>query len=281
MHMTKSDPEFQFIQGKFAHQIGDISDAKKRLVYAAEKGHARAQQLLGAIFEQERAYRLAAKWYRLAAWQGRLPRAQYCLARLYYFGYGVEADNTKAERWMRAAAEGADVDAMLGLGLMRLNAVEAYAWFRLAAARRSAEASEEARELRLSLTRDQVDEAKALMAALRARVHKPAKRTRQPKGPKHYVGSQRLGGSVCDWRVEYSVQRAGEQQWTLYTKGEEGAREKDGPMYVEQVVEALEERGIDVDTFVADLRRRREPDLNVLAREIEKASAGEREALEA
>ncbi len=143
-----------FTQGKVAYQFNDIPEAKKRLTYAAKKGHAEAQHLLGEVFEREKAYRSAARWYRLAAWQGRLPRAQFCLARLYYYGYGVKLDVVEAEKWMLAAAEGADTDAMVGMGVIRFNAgklIEAYAWFRLAAARKSSEGVREARELRASL----------------------------------------------------------------------------------------------------------------------------------
>jgi TPR repeat protein len=85
--------------------FNDAEEARKRLTYAAKKGHTDAQFLLGEIYEQEQAYRSAAKWYRLAAWQGQLAAAQYSLGGLYLLVLGVKCDAKAARRWLRAAAE--------------------------------------------------------------------------------------------------------------------------------------------------------------------------------
>jgi TPR repeat protein len=80
-HKT-NDPNLHYSQGYLAYVfLGDLTTAKRRLTFAAKRGHARAQHLLGAIFDEEKAFKSAAKWYRLAAWQGRLLAAAYSLGR--------------------------------------------------------------------------------------------------------------------------------------------------------------------------------------------------------
>jgi TPR repeat protein len=273
--MSKYDPQFQFIQGQFcAAVLNDLKEAKKRLTFAAGKGHSEAQHLLAQIFEQEKSYRAAAKWYRLAAWDGQLASAQYRLGQLYLQGLGVKRDVAAARRWLRSAAEGGNAAAMYDLGVLAHegDVAEAYAWFRLATARKSAEAARAARVLRASLTDEQVSRSKVVGANIRAQFRRPAKRTCRPKrGPKYEIGSQEVWAGMSEWRTEYSVQQCGDGRWILYVKGEEGGTVRDGPMYPELLPETLEERGLDVDEVVGQLRSQDVPILNVLAQELAKA----------
>ena len=272
--LGKHDPEFQFVQGDCCWRfLNNPEAAKECLTYAASKGHIQAQHVLGQIYEHEQAYRAAAKWCRLAAWQGQSASAQYSLSHLYLRGLGVKRDAVVALRWLRAAAEGGNVAAMYEVAMM-INPVGGYAWLTLARARRSAEAAEAARLLRPSLTPEQVAEAKAVAAALRAQLRKPTKQPRRPKrGLKYYVGAQDALGDMCEWRTSCSVRAWSDGRWTLYVEGEEGGTVRDGPMYPEILPETLDERGLDVQEFLAQLRARDVPVLNVLAREIEQAEA--------
>jgi hypothetical protein len=194
------------------------------------------------------------------------------LAHLYLQGLGVKLDFVVALRWLRAAAEGGNVAAMYEVAMMLQGqkVVEAYAWLTLAKARKSTEAAEAARSLRPSMTPEQVAESKVVAADLRARLRKPAKRPRRPEqGLTYHVGSQEIRGSVCEWRVEYSVQPWSDGRWMLHVKGEESGSLREGPLYPEALLEVMEEHGLDPGEFLAQLHARDVPVLNVLAREIE------------
>ena len=268
-------PEAEFARGDFAYTwLKDIEAAKRHFHSAARRGHPKAQHRLATIYSQEHAYSVAIKWCRLAAWQGRLPEAQYDLALMYYYGHGVTRNLTESRKWMLQAAEAANVVAMHGMGILCSDPVQSYAWFKLAALRRSADATKAALELRASMTDEQIVQAKTLMAHLRTTIHRPSKRTAKPKpGVKHYVGSQEVMGSVSEWRVEYSIQRFGDDRWILYLKGELGAFVRDGPMYPDTLVETLEQRGLDVQEFLSQLLESHQPTLRSLAQEIERALA--------
>ncbi len=279
--MNKYDPQFQYIQGHCCLTVlNDLEGAKERLSYAAKKGHIEAQYLLGQIYEREQAYRTAAKWYRLAGWQGRLADAQYRLGHLYLRGLGVKHDETQAIRWLRGAAEGRNVSAMYDVGVMLRdrNAVEAYAWLSLARGRKSPEAAKAAQSLRPSLTPEQVAEAKVVAAKLRSQFRRPEKRRKRAQpGPKYCVGKHEICGSVCEWDVETHVQARGDGRWTLYIQGEDRRTHRDGPMYPEELPQALEDYGLDAATFLAQVRTSDVPVLKVLAKEIEEAMAAAEE----
>ena len=49
-------------------------------------------------------YREAARWFRKAAEQGNVI-AQFNLGELYFYGWGVDQNDTEAARWYRKAAE--------------------------------------------------------------------------------------------------------------------------------------------------------------------------------
>ena len=84
----------------------------------AEKGHAEAQNRMGACYYEgeavEKNYDEAARWWKLSADQGNMS-AQYDLGICYYNGHGVERNFEKAmELWHKSAAQGnADAIGML------------------------------------------------------------------------------------------------------------------------------------------------------------------------
>jgi hypothetical protein len=158
---------------------------------------------------------------------------------------------------------------MYGMGILCSDPVQAYAWLKLAALRKSADATKASRDLRQSMTDEQVLQAKTLMEKMRTSIHPPSKRSAKPKpGTKHYVGSQEVSGSVCEWLVECSVQRFGDDRWFLYLSGEDGAIERDGPMYPDTLVETVEQRGLNLQKFLSQLLGSNQPALRALAQEI-------------
>jgi hypothetical protein len=277
MQTNQNDPEFQFEQGQISYRyFSDLPGAKRRLSFAAKRGHRDAQHLLGVIFEEEKAFKSAAKWYRLAAWQGRLPEAAYRLGWLYLNGFGVRKDLREAMKWLRQAAEGADTNAMCVLASL-CAPPERYAWFRLAALRKSNEAAQALSALVPTMTREEIVEGKQLVKELRKRIKRPAARKqRVEKSAKVYVGSQEIMGDMCEWRVDLWIQRIG-IDWLLAFKGEEGGVERIGPLEAPALEQAMDERGLDPEEFVALLRASQLPMLTKLAREIEEARTAQRD----
>lgn len=111
---------------------------------AAQKGHAKAQYMLGYCYEHEVGIRKdmaeAAKWYRKAAEQGNAP-AQNALGLCCSKGLGVSRDHAEAAKWYRLAAEQGLAAAQNNLGVsyikgegVQKNAAEAVKWYSLAAA---------------------------------------------------------------------------------------------------------------------------------------------------
>jgi TPR repeat protein len=90
-----------------AYARGDDTVAAKRLVRLAARGNARAQGLLGFMYEYGRGvpqdYVLAAEWYIRGAEQGD-PAAQYLLGLMYDKGRGVPQDAVLAHKWLILAA---------------------------------------------------------------------------------------------------------------------------------------------------------------------------------
>ena len=88
--------------GDAAYKARDYSTAFADFRLAAAQGDARAQEILGGMYDQGRGvpqdYATAAKWFRLAAQQGNL-LAQMALAGDYNQGQGVPQDNVKAYKW--------------------------------------------------------------------------------------------------------------------------------------------------------------------------------------
>ena len=121
-------------------QQRDPAQALEILKRQATRGDVYAQYNLGATYEwglwrtilpvgqrpakeglwrtkpaETRDYKVAAKWYLLAANQG-LPKAMVKIGRFYENGKGISANYTEALKWYRRAAEAGNVWAMYRLG---------------------------------------------------------------------------------------------------------------------------------------------------------------------
>jgi hypothetical protein len=87
----------------------------------------------------------------------------------------------------------------MGLLATLVSRPESYAWFRLAALRKSSEAVEALRELVPSMRRAELVEGKRLVGKLRAQINRPAARKRRvERSAKVYVGSQEIMGDMCE-----------------------------------------------------------------------------------
>ena len=148
-------------------------DAMRWYRVAAEKGHARAQFLLGYMYEVgERAapdLALARAWYAKAAAQAE-PQASFRLARLHYEGRGGAVDLDAASRLYRAAAERGHVGAQSMLGYLYVtgegvprDGTTGYLWLALAARAGDAAAAANLERLTPTLTREQLADGEALV----------------------------------------------------------------------------------------------------------------------
>jgi TPR repeat protein len=94
--------------GQEAYRRKNYTRAFSLLRPEAERGQARAQYLLGRLYEDgfgvEQNYGEAARWYRAAAEQGD-PLAQHALSVFYAVGWGVAADPAESVKWLRRSAE--------------------------------------------------------------------------------------------------------------------------------------------------------------------------------
>ncbi len=94
-------------RGNAAFLRGDYNRAAAELVPLAERGHARAQAMLGFMYATGQGvpqnYDAASHWYRLAAEQGDTT-AQYLLGLAYDKGQGVPLDTVAAYKWLNLAA---------------------------------------------------------------------------------------------------------------------------------------------------------------------------------
>jgi TPR repeat protein len=140
----------------------------------ADHGNAEAQFSLGLKFASGKPakpdYAKAAHWYLMAANQNHA-LAQFNLGLMFAGGQGVAKDQDQALMWIQKAARQGDAGAQYHLGMRHRRAsfdgppkdklesnLEAYKWFRLAAAQ-GYRASAAAREdLAIEFTRAQVEE---------------------------------------------------------------------------------------------------------------------------
>jgi TPR repeat protein len=141
----------------------------------AEHGDAEAQFSLGLKFASGgpaalEDYTQAAHWYLKAASQNHA-LAQFNLGLMFADGQGVAQDDAKALMWMRMAALQGDAGAQYHLGLRSRrdsfeglpkdaleSNLEAYKWFRLAAAQGYRASNAACDSIAIGLTRDQVVE---------------------------------------------------------------------------------------------------------------------------
>src|SRR5690242_18608852 len=102
-------PNEQFRRGMtaFAATVSgrSDSDAVSEIKHSAESGYAPAQTVVGYLYENGISFAQspgqAVDWYAKAAKQGDAV-AQYALGRAYYLGFGVRADKTEAQKWLKS-----------------------------------------------------------------------------------------------------------------------------------------------------------------------------------
>ncbi|HWM46439.1 MAG TPA: tetratricopeptide repeat protein [Xanthobacteraceae bacterium] len=99
-----------FTTGSAAYGRGDYVRAANILLPLAERGHPRAQTLIGFMFATGRgvpqSYQAASYWYHLSAEQGDV-QAQALLGLMYDKGHGVPLDTVLAYKWLNLAAAAA------------------------------------------------------------------------------------------------------------------------------------------------------------------------------
>jgi len=155
-----------FDKGLAAYNRGDYATALREWRPLAERGLAKAQYNLGAMYYYAegvpQGYAEAAKWWRKAAEQG-YASAQYGLGVSYEQGQGVPQDHAEAVKWYRKAAEQGDADALNNLGVMYdlgkgvpQDHAEAYIWYSLAAAGGHKKAPQWRDEMAAKLSPDQL-----------------------------------------------------------------------------------------------------------------------------
>jgi TPR repeat protein len=107
-----------------AYNTGDYTTVFNLLLPLAERGHARAQEMLGAMYASgigvDQNYDAAAKWSRLAADQGDAV-AQTQLGLMYESGLGVPKDGAEAFTWYSLAADQGNALAQSALGAMYID----------------------------------------------------------------------------------------------------------------------------------------------------------------
>ena len=180
-----------FRTGHDAYKRGDYAQAMEILRPHAERGHAGAQFLLGAMYAEGRGVSSdsseAVKWFRLSAERG-LVQAEYALGIMYFTGAGGSRDYAKAEKWLLRAAEKGHTRAQYSLGFLlffgntmalwldsspheaRKNPVRGYAWMSIAAESGLDRAIDVKDRIQPDLTRDEEAKARQLIQELRARI---------------------------------------------------------------------------------------------------------------
>jgi len=120
----KGDARAQLILGALYNKGGavprDDKAAASWFQKAAQQGSTEAQYWLGKLYEDSQLpqdYSQAANWYQKAAQQG-LAKAQVRLGHLYSRGLGVSLNYNEAILWYGKAALQGDADAEHALGLM-------------------------------------------------------------------------------------------------------------------------------------------------------------------
>jgi hypothetical protein len=97
-------------QGKVAFSRGNYGRAARLLAPLAQRGHPRAQAMLGFMYENglgaPQAYDVAADLYISSAERGD-PSGQYLLGLMYDKGHGVNRNDVLAYKWLNLAAAAA------------------------------------------------------------------------------------------------------------------------------------------------------------------------------
>lgn len=146
----------------------------------AEAGNAEAQFGMGvccSIAGAAHDYTQAAEWYRKAAEQNH-HLAQFNLGQMFAHGHGVTVDDATASMWIRRAADGGDAGAQFDLGnrcqrdsrntaesAAAESRIEAYKWYRLAAAQGYGVSQNSCDAVTRSMSREEVSEGNQRAAA--------------------------------------------------------------------------------------------------------------------
>ena len=133
-------------------------------------GQIDAQFLLGVKYSLAADAAGAVASYRLAADQGNA-LAQFNLGIMYKRGQGVPPDSAEATKWFLKAAEQGDAGGQLQMGKRchrssfgplaqdaRESRIEAYKWFKLAAAQGYKDSETHCEQIGLAMTRDERNE---------------------------------------------------------------------------------------------------------------------------
>jgi len=148
----------------------DDNNALSWYLDAAEQGYAPAQYLVGLFLAEGRGAkqnpRAAVEWYERAAAQG-LAQAQVALGEMLLRGEGVEANPAQGHMWMLRAARQGLAEAQLLLGELAEKAgggpvsrAEAAVWYELAGQNGLEAGSIRARNLRIELAPETLQEAR-------------------------------------------------------------------------------------------------------------------------
>jgi len=95
----------------------DPAKAMQWYLRAAIRGHAAAQNNLGALYFVQGNHKKAIYWYRLSAKKGNA-NAQFNLGLLYELGRGLPKDRDKAQYWYKLAAAQGHWDAQYNLACL-------------------------------------------------------------------------------------------------------------------------------------------------------------------
>ena len=101
---------FIFLDQSFAYNSEQLTEKE-------EHGSKEEQYSIRLMFEKDKNYIEAIKWYKLAAEKGDL-YAQNNLGSIYKNGQGVMRNYNEAIKWLRLAAEHGSVDDQYNLGEM-------------------------------------------------------------------------------------------------------------------------------------------------------------------
>lgn len=160
-------------EGITAYQKGNYTAALKELRPLADNGDAKAQVLLGEIYDSGKGvpqnHMEAASWYRKAAEQGNAG-AQTTLGVMYEKGIGVPLDDKEAVSWYHKAAEQGYAEAQYILGglykrgfsALPIDLVQAHKWFNLAMATGFAIAQDDMDEVEARMNGEQIESAKLM-----------------------------------------------------------------------------------------------------------------------
>ena len=118
-------------EGVVANRI----EAQKWCTLAAERGHAKAKNHLGYLFEEQGLLDIAVRWWQQAAEAGESD-AQNRLGLAYHRGEGVARDDEVAADWFEAAAMQNLAEAQFNFGVLYANShrfAHAKHWWKKAA----------------------------------------------------------------------------------------------------------------------------------------------------